>query len=330
MEIEKELGRITSGYQQAMVLFTANNLKVFDEIADDPVTAEHIALTLKLSTKGVERLLNALVAMDIVTKTDNRYMLNQLWAPFLTRDGEHSVQQWIRLSFDLMPSWIELPRFVETGKNVRSIMEMLGDDPENMWAFIDAMHIKGLKATWMIARELPVGDASNMLDLGGGPGTYALEWAKLHPHLKATVFDIPQVLEVARDYIKRYGLEERVSTMAGDFHTDDIGKGYDLVLMANILHMYDEDRGKELILKVTGALEPGGRLIIHGFSTEEDETAPLQDVLFNLNMGLITESGRSHPVSEKIEWLEAAGDSEVKSFRVDAIPTCVVTGVLPG
>ena len=270
MEIERELGRIMGGYQQACVLFTANKLKIFDAIGRGPVTDQQAAQALKLSPKGVKRLLDALAAMDIVEKTDGAYQLAEAWVPYLTKDGERCVQQWIGLSSDLLPAWMELPRFIQTGKNVKSIMEMLGSEPENMRAFIDAMHHKGIKATWMIARELPIGDASHMLDLGGGPGTYALEWAKLHNHLKATIFDIPPVLEAARSYIKRYGLEDRVGTLAGDFHKDDIGRGYDLILMANILHMYDEDFGRGLVKKAAAALEPGGRIIIHGFCTEEE------------------------------------------------------------
>ena len=327
MEIEKELGRIMGGYQEACVLFTANKLKIFDAIAAGPVTEEKVAASLELSPKGVMRLLNALTAMGIAEKSEGRYKLAEAWAPFLTREGEHCVHQWIRLSSDLMPAWMELPKFIETGKSVKSIMEMLGNDPHDMRAFIDAMHHKGLKATWMIARELPIGDYSNMLDLGGGPGTYSLEWAKLHSHLKATVFDIAPVLEVAKLYINNYGLADRVSAFAGDFHKDDIGKGYDLILMANILHMYDAEFGIALVKKVADALEPGGRVIINGFCTDENETAPLQDTLFSLNMGLLTDSGRAHPMPEKMAWLEQAGLTDIKSFRIDAMPTGVITAI---
>ena len=204
---------------------------------------------------------------------------------------------------------------------------MLGGDPHKMRAFTDAMHDKALKATWMIAREIPIGDAKTMLDIGGGPGTYSLEWCKLHSHLKATVFDIAPVLEVAKNYIESYGLQDRVDTKPGDFHKDDLGNSqYDLVLMANILHMYDADMSKALVTKAVKAVKPGGRIIIHGFCTDEDQTGPIDDTLFSLNIGMLTEGGRAHPVQEKIDWLKGAGVSDIHHFRVDAIPTGVVTG----
>jgi ubiquinone/menaquinone biosynthesis C-methylase UbiE len=207
-------------------------------------------------------------------------------------------------------------------------MEMLGGDPHKMRAFTDAMHDKALKATWKIAREIPIGDAKNMLDVGGGPGTYALEWCKLHTHLKATIFDIPPVLEVAKNYIEKYGLEERIGTQSGNFHKDELGDSqYDLLLMANILHMYDADMGKTLVTKAAKALQPGGRIVLHGFCTDEDQTGPLDDTLFSLNIGMLTEGGRAHPVHEKINWLKGAGISDIRYFRVEAMPTGVITGV---
>ena len=205
---------------------------------------------------------------------------------------------------------------------------MLGSDPHKMRAFTDAMHDKALKATWMIAREVPIGDAKNMLDIGGGPGTYALEWSKLHTHLKATVFDIPPVLEVAKNYIEKYKLNERVDIKPGNFHKDDLGESqYDLILMANILHMYDADMGKFLVTKAVNALQKNGRIVLHGFCTNENQTGPLDDTLFSLNIGMLTEGGRAHPVHEKINWLKEAGISNIRYFRVDAMPTGVITGI---
>ena len=330
MDIEKQIGHILQGYQPPLVLMTANQLGIFEKLAGAPVTAKQVADALSLSVKGTERLLNALVGMEVLVKEDNRFHLPEEWQKYLTEKGDHCMKQWIQLIYDILPVWTQLPEFVRSGNLIKSIMDMLGTDPENMRAFIDAMHDKGLKATEIIAREIPVGDANHMLDVGGGPGTYSLEWAKLHNHLKATVFDIPPVLEVAKDYIKRYGLENRVDTLAGDFNKDDLGSGYDLVLVANVLHMYDADLGQSLVNKAVTALEPGGRIILHGFCTNQEGTGPLPDAMFNLNIGLLTEDGSAHAVDEMTRWLEKAGVSDIRHFRMEAVPTGVITGMKSG
>ena len=325
MEIDKQIGGWLNGFQPALLIIAANRLGIFDRLAGKPVTAKQVADGLKLSLKGSERLLNALAGLGIVTKEKDQFHMSLAWRKYLTKAGDHSMQQWIGLMSDLIPVWTQLPDFIRSGNPITSIMEMLGSDPERMRAFINAMHDKGLKATSMLARELPVGDATRMLDVGGGPGTYSLEWAKLHKNLKATIFDIAPVLEVARDYIKRYGLEDRVDTKPGDFNTDDLGSGYDLVLLANILHMYPPEAGKKLVAKAVKALVPGGRIIIHGFCTDNDRTSPIEDSLFSLTMGMMTEGGNAHPIKEKIGWLKEAMTEDIRHFRIDAVPTGVLS-----
>ena len=132
---------------------------------------------------------------------------------------------------------------------------------------------------------------------------------------------------MAKDYIKRYDLEDRVNTLAGDFEKDDLGSGYDLILVANVLHMYDADSGQNLINKIINALEPGGRIVLHGFCTNQDGTGPLPDTLFSLNIGLLTEGGSAHGVDEMTRWLEKAGVNDIRHFRVEAVPTGVITGI---
>lgn len=327
MEMDKMIGKILEGYQPACVVMAANELKLFDKLTN-PITAGQVASDLNLNPEATERLLNALTSLEIISKENQNYHLPESAHEYLTTGGSHSLQQWIQLSADLFPIWGQLSTFIKSGILIKSIMEMLGGDPHKMRAFTDAMHDKALKATWMIAREIPVGDANTMLDIGGGPGTYSLEWCKLHSHLKATVFDIAPVLEVAKNYIESYRLQDRVNTKAGDFHKDDLGDSqYDLVLMANILHMYDADMSRALVTKAVQAVKPGGRIVIHGFCTDENQTGPLGDTLFSLNIGMLTEGGRAHPVQEKIEWLKGTGASDIHHFRIDAIPTGVVTAI---
>ncbi|NIQ03370.1 MAG: methyltransferase domain-containing protein [Nitrospinaceae bacterium] len=327
MDVEQEIISILSGYQTTCVLMTANELGLFDALADQPVSAKKVSSQLNLSLKGAERLLNALAAMGIAVKAQGHYQLQEEWKPFVTRDGERTMNQWIRLVSGHLETWTRLAEFVRTGEPLRSMMDMLGTDPNKMRTFIDAMHNKALKATWMIAREIPVGEATHLLDVGGGPGTYALEWCKLHPHLKATVFDIEPVTKVAETYIRQYGFQDRVSICAGDFNQGLPDGNYDLILLANVLHMYDETHAQRLVNKAAEALLPGGRLIINGLGTEAGQTGPLMDVMFDLNMGMNTEGGRAHPMPDLTQWLEEAGLGGIRHFRVEAMPPAVVTAI---
>jgi len=329
METGKYINDLINGYQKSFIVLTANQHKIFDYLEENPSSAEDISTTLKLSIKGVERLLNALCGLELLQKRGRLYQLPANMTSYLTSSGENSMSQWMRLSSDLLPVWSQLADFVQNGTMIKRMMDVLGTDPERMENFTDAMHDKAIKATQMLADELPLENARSMLDAGGGPGTYALEWAKRHPNLNATVMDIPPVLEITKKYIKKYGLEDRVNTRPGDIGKDSLGEGYDLVLLANILHMYDANWARATLKKAIGALKPGGRIVIHGFCTDESLISPVEDVIFSLNMGLFTDGGNAHPVPEKINWLEENGIQEIRHFRVMAIPTGVVTGLKP-
>jgi hypothetical protein len=98
-------------------------------------------------------------------------------------------------------------------------------------------------------------------------------------------------------------------------------------LRANILHMYDADWAQTTLKKAIAALKSGERIVLHGFCTDEALTRPLKDVIFSLNIGLLTEAGNSHLVAEKIRWLEENEIQEIRHFRVSAILTGVVTGL---
>ena len=83
--------------------------------------------------------------------------------------------------------------------------------------------------------------------------------------------------------------------------------------------------GKKLVAKAVKVLVPGGRIIIHGFCTANARTVPIEDSLFSLTMGMMTEGGNAHPIKEKIGWLKEAMTEDIRHFRIDAVPTGVLS-----
>jgi len=329
MNFEKHIWKILSGFQPSLVLMTANQLGIFDQISNSPASAQQVAKALKLSQRGTERLLNALSGLDIISKDKDQFHLSKSSRSYLSESGDHSLKNIISVYSQQLSIWKKMPEFVKSGKPIQDFMQVLDKDSRMARGFIDGMHKKGMQATWLIARKIPVGEARRLLDVGGGPGTYTLEWAKIHNNLHGTIFDIPSVVNITKEYIKRYHLEDRIKTKAGDFIKDDLGDGYDLILLANILHLYDAETGRNLVKKAFKALQPGGRILVHGFCTDEDQTGPIEDVLFGLGMALFYEGGASHSIREKISWLEDAGLTDIRHFRIEATPSRVLTGTKP-
>lgn len=121
--------------------------------------------------------------------------------------------------------------------------------------------------------------AKRLLDLGGGHGLYAIAFTKLNPNLKAYVFDFPDVLEHTKKNIKKFNAE-RVEAIPGNFFTDDIGKGYDIVFFA-----YNPGgKNPTLVPKIHSSLKNGGLFINkHVFyCKEEGSKNPLLDIEWSM------------------------------------------------
>jgi SAM-dependent methyltransferase len=150
-----------------------------------------------------------------------------------------------------------------------------------------------------------------MLDVGGGPGTFAIAFAEAEPGLHAEVLDQAPVLPIAEGHIRAAGLESRVTTRAGDLRKGSLGEGYDLILLSAICHMLGEEENRDLLARCARALAPGGRVAIREFILDPDRAGPPGPALFALNMLVGTEHGNSYTEAEYRSWMEQAGLEEI-------------------
>jgi cyclopropane fatty-acyl-phospholipid synthase-like methyltransferase len=179
-------------------------------------------------------------------------------------------------------------------------------------AFIGAMECLARRRAPILAEQVDLSDARRLLDVGGGPGTYSIEFCKRYPRLEATVFDLPQVVPIARKRIAEAGLAGRISAEAGDYQADPLGAGYDVALLFSILHSNGPDENRRLLSKTFRALNPGGRALILEFLVDDSKTRPAFGALFGINMLVNTQQGDVYSESEIRGWLEDAGFVEIK------------------
>ena len=123
-----------------------------------------------------------------------------------------------------------------------------------------------------------------MLDVGGGFGQYSIAMCKANPRLHATVLDTPAVTRLGRAELEGSDVENRISFLEGDYLTTDYGNGYDLVLIANVLHQESSLRAAEMVRRSATALAPGGRLAVVDFRIDERQRENVFGTLFAVNM----------------------------------------------
>jgi 2-polyprenyl-3-methyl-5-hydroxy-6-metoxy-1,4-benzoquinol methylase len=148
-----------------------------------------------------------------------------------------------------------------------------------------------------------------VLDIAAGHGLFGIAFAKNNPQAEIVALDWPKVLEVAQDNATQAGVADRYSTLAGSAFEVDFGTGYDLVLLTNFLHHFDQPTCESLLRKVYSALAKGGRAVTLEFVPNEDRISPPDAAAFSVMMLGSTPSGDAYTFSELEKMFENVGFS---------------------
>lgn len=306
------------GYQVSMTLFTALRLDVFTALAAGAEDAGTLARRLSADPRNLSILLNALVAMGLLLKTGAKYRNARLAADFLA-EGPGSKRSILLHHFDCWPDWTSLEGKIRGGRKGRP---RNGDYQEN---FIRGMEDNARERAAAVAKRFRLRAGERVLDLGGGPGTYAVEWARLYPGAEITVFDTRETLQVTRKILKGKGALRLVRLSEGDFTKDPIGGPFDFIWISHIFHAYSEKDCHLLLRKVRHATAPGGRVAVQEFLLRESKTAPPGPAFFSVHMVAVTEGGRAYSAGEIASMLKAAGFKRISAEKPDPRGVGIVT-----
>jgi ubiquinone/menaquinone biosynthesis C-methylase UbiE len=197
------------------------------------------------------------------------------------------------------------------------LFEAIAAHPEEQRIFTEAMHSISVVAGRALAEAFDFSKYRQLLDVGGGSGAYSIQVAKRWPHLQAVVYDIAPALEIAREKIAETGLTGRVLAMAGDFFTEALPKGSDVILLAMVLHDWPPEKDLVILHKCYEALPSGGALIVSELMMDDDEAGPPSAALMSLNM-LIQTEGRNYTWAEYAEWLKQCGFRGIQRIPIQS------------
>ena len=309
----KQFAGLWGGFRASRVVLTANNLRVFENIGKGS-SSDDLAKALRTDLRAMEILLDAVASLGLLRKSGTAYRLTPTAKRFLLPESPWYQGDMLRHADMLWKNWSGLDNVVRSGLPNRA-------GARDHDVFIRAMHNNAVLRAPQVIAGLDLRGVRTALDLGGGPGTYSMALAKRG--VAVTLFDLPDTLEVAQEVVRKSRLKN-VTFRSGDFHFDDIGSGYDLVLISQVLHSNSTVENIALLGKAHDALAPHGRVAIHEFSLNEDHASPVPGALFSVNMLVNTADGRSYTPKEMKSWLRSAGFSRIK--KVDLGDTVVMTG----
>jgi predicted O-methyltransferase YrrM len=307
---------VSGGYWQTCILHAAVELDIFTAIGESRLTADALAEKLGANARALTMLLNAVTAMNLLTKTGEIYLNTPEAVRFLTKDSPAYIGHIIKHHHHLVPSWSMLDQSVTSGEPARSRASFNNDGVRE--SFLMGMFNIAMNTAPRIVPKIDLKGRKNLLDFGGGPGSYAIQFCLKNPELQATVFDLPTTRTFAESTIKRFELSDRIRFMSGSYLEDAVEGKYDVAWLSQILHSENPDNCLKIIQHAVSALVPGGMIMIHEFILNNDMNGPLFPALFSLNMLLGTPSGQSYSERQLSDMLAEAGIRDIYRITIDS------------
>lgn len=311
------------GFMKTRTILTAADLDFFTKLDARPQSARELAEGMEINERAATRVLDSLTSLGLLKKESGRYFLTETAAPLSSRHPETILPMLQHMS-NMWSNWSQLTETVQRGINPNLKPVIAAPDSEVTRAFIGAMHVIGSSLSRDIAASYNLTPYKCLLDIGGGSGTYTLAFLEKNPSMRAVIFDLADVIPMARERLEQAGLENRVRYFAGDFYRDELPKGCDIVLLSAIIHQNSQEENLDLFRKIYRALDEGGTVLIRDHIMDESRTRPPAGALFALNMLMHTRGGDTYTFNEVQEVLEQAGFTDVKLVRTGEKMDCLV------
>lgn len=297
------------GCEAVLVLKAALECSLFDILEEAPHTAAEIAAVLGGGLKKTAAFLDALTALAYLEKRGESYRLSPAAEIFLRCDSVHNIRDLLQSRFS---------RFQELQQISRRLREPDEGEEGRGWDAAKAVRFTRImaqsavssgsirSAARRIARDPAFRRARRMLDLGCSHGLYTASLCLLNHDLQAVLFDRPEVLQLTQRYLERYRLGGRVEYRGGDFNTDPLGDGYDLVFASHVFY-----RSPEIFIpvlqKICQSLKPGGLLYLQHRYLNLDRSSPAPAVLYYCTRVLLSPSFYVATLPEAVAGLQRAG-----------------------
>lgn len=317
---------VSSSYWTGCAIQAGVRLDLFSLLGDQCLDETEMGEMAGTDPRATGLLLDALTAVGLLEKKDGSYTNTPFTRKFLVKDSPAYMGHIVLHHHHILDGWAQLDEAVKTGKKVAR--RHYGEEVERQ-SFLLGMFNLAMGLAPQIASIFEMSGRRRLLDLGGGPGTYAIHFCLANPELSAVILDRPTTETFASQTVAQFNLSERIDFVAGDFTVDPLlGGPYDVAWLSHILHSNSPAQAQLCIDKTVEVLEPGGAILIHDFILNDAKDGPDFAALFSLNMLVGTDNGRSYSRAEIFDMLAQAGVANIvhHPFRAPN-HSSVITGI---
>lgn len=294
---------VASGFMAAKQLFVASELGLFSTLASAPLSLDELAERTGVPRASVRIVADAMAALGFVAREGDRYRNQPVAQVFLSgatpTDLRPFLRFWDQISY---PAWTNLEAAIRTRRGAVGTLT-----PEQNEIFSRGVEAITAGAAHALARSYDFSHHRRILDLGGGTGSFSRVLARHYPQLEPTLFEIPPVAALARQMLAGTEVGGRIDVIAGDFFHDPIPAGHDVVLLANVVHLFSPEHNRELLSRIRASVVPGTTLLLVDFWTDASHTQPVFAALMAGEFLAVTGEGDSYSVEELGDWLGRTG-----------------------
>lgn len=311
------------GMESSRALMVATRIGLFDALDAGERTAAELAGELGCDPHGVETLANALTGFGYLRRRSRRYRLRRVARRWLTSGARASLVRPMGL---LEVVWDELDDLEARVREGGARDFHRPDRDSEFWArYLEGLGAAAALTAPFVARSMDVRGARRLLDVGGGHGAFSVALCRRNPQLHATVLDLEPACDVGRRLIAEAGMADRITYVAGDLTADPWGEGYDVVLLFNLLHIFDEAAATDVVRRAFAALAGGGTLAVLDSSHAESNGGVSavgggSELLF-----FAINDTQAYPEATLLRWVEEAGFRQVRVRRTLGIPEVLIT-----
>jgi SAM-dependent methyltransferase len=303
--------RLAQGFMECRIFHAAAELNLFTVLDQTPLSAGEVASRISGDVRALAILLDALAAMGLLVKRGQTYQCEGDNSRMLSEKSPQTILPIVLHMASLWKRWSRLTDIAKGGGVADDEFDF-SRDAEELRAFIGAMHSIGAPMAKRIVAAVDPGASRSLLDVGSGSGTYTIAFLHAVPGMRATLFDLPGVIEMARERLKHEGLLDRTTLVAGSFYLHEFPEGHDLALISAIIHSNSPEENLELYRKVFRSLKPGGRILVRDHVMSPDRTWPRNGAVFAINMLVGTSGGGTYTYEEIEGGLSQAGFERIK------------------
>jgi len=307
---------------------------IFTELANGPQEFGELSGRLGLHPRSARDFLDALVALDLLQRTNGTYSNTSETGLFLDRRKPSYIGGILEMAnARLFGFWNHLTEALRTGRPQNeakmdsdvSPFQALYADPVRLKGFLAAMSGVSHGANMAIAKQFPWANYKTYADIGTAQGDLAVQIALANPHLQGIGFDLAEVGPVFEEYAQANGVGDRLRFQPGDFFAQEL-PGVDVITMGHILHDWGLDNKQMLIAKAHKALHPGGALVVYDAIIDDDRSTNAFGLMMSLNMLIETPEGFDYTGADCIGWMKQAG---FRDTRVEHLvgPDSMVVGI---